>query len=104
MYVKNSEYLSKYTGIEIDEAIGQMHDIEGEIGKGTVTFVQAGVVKGSINVNQHEDGTVDLSGGSLSGLDDVVVEDLENGQTLVYDSENQEWKNGNTSSVVFIDW
>ena len=114
MYIKNSEYLSKYTGLEIDEAIEHMRNVEleldkkadkTEIGNGTVTFVQGGVEKGSVTMNQKEDAIIDFGGGgSLATLDDVSLENVQNGQTILYDSQNQEWKNGNSSSVVFVDW
>ena len=144
MYIKNSEYLSKFTGAEIDDAIEHMQSIDldfdkkvdktqtingqeltgdititaedvgapllDDIGNGTVTFIQNGVEKGSITMNQKEDATIELNGGgsggssTLSGLDDVSLSSPTTGQALIYDSNEQKWKNGDASSVVFIDW
>ena len=177
MYIKNSEYLSEYTGSEIDSAIKHMQDIEieledkvdktqtinghslegdieitaqdigaaslsdigdgvitftqGDIPKGTITanqtssttialdapgdgvitFTQGGVIKGTITANQTSNTTIalELGGGgggssTLSGLTDVDVTNLEDGQALVYSSEDQKWKNGVASSVTFVDW
>lgn len=143
MYIKNSEYLSKYTGAEIDAAIEHMRNIELEfdakvdktqtinghkltgniqltpedigapsledIGNATITFIQNGIERGSITTNQKEDATIEFigggsGGGSISELSDVEIDELQNGQTLVYDSETEKWKNGSTTSVVFVDW
>ena len=177
MYIKNSEYLSEYTGSEIDAAIEHMQSIEIELeskvdktqtinghslednielnaqdvgaaslndigngtivftqgdipqgtitanqttnttialdapGDGVITFTQGGEVKGTITANQTTNTTIalELGGGgggssSLSGLSDVDVANLEDGQALIYSSEDQKWKNGVASSVTFVDW
>lgn len=142
MYIRNSEYLSKFTGAEIDEAVEHIQDVEfefekkvdktqkingkeltgditltpedigapslDEIGNASIVFKQGSNIVGTITANQTEDATIDFAagggGGSISTLSDVTLESLENGQTLVYNSQEEIWKNGNTTSVEFVDW
>ena len=143
MYIKNSEYLSKFTGVQIDEAIEHMQSIDldfdkkvdktqkingqeltgditltpedigaptlDDIGNGSIVFKQGSHIVGTITANQTENVILEFlagggGGGAISELSDVNLENLENGQTLVYNSVDEVWKNGNTSSVVFVDW
>ena len=82
-----------------------------DVGDATVTFTQGGVLKGSITMNQKTATTIALDAGggtggssTLSGLEDVSLDLPKTGQALVYDEEDQLWKNGDASSVVFVDW
>ena len=141
MYIRNSEYLSKFTGAEIDDAIEHMRGIELEfdqkvdktqtingheltgniiltpedigapsledIGNASIVFKQGDYVVGTITANQTENSVIEFSrsgGGSISEMADVELEDLEDGQTLVYSSEEEVWKNGNATCVEFVDW
>lgn len=143
MYIRNSEYLSKFTGAEIDEAIEHMQSIDldfdkkvdktqtingqeltgdiiltpedigapslNDIGDASIVFKQGNKIIGTITTNQTENATLEfLSGGggagSISDLSDVELIDLKDGQTLLYNEENEVWKNGNATSVEFVDW
>ena len=141
MYIRNSEYLSKFTGAEIDEAIEHMqsidldfdkkvdktqtingHELTGDIiltpedigapslddiGDASIVFKQGNYVVGTITTNQTEDAILEFlesGGGAISELADVDLENLEDGQTLIYNSEDEVWKNGNATSVEFVDW
>ena len=141
MYIRNSEYLSKFTGAEIDEAIEHMQSIDldfdkkvdktqtingkeligdiiltpedigapsfDDIGDASIVFKQGNYVVGTISANQTENVTLEFlegGGGAISELADVNLENLEDGQTLIYNSEDEVWKNGNATSVEFVDW
>ena len=74
------------------------------IGNGTITITQGGVSKGTFSVNQKGNATIALESGGGSGgassmadLSDVALDNLENGQTLIYNSEEQKWENSNSS-------
>jgi hypothetical protein len=82
-----------------------------DIGNGTIVFTQGDIPQGTITANQTTNTTIalELGGGgggssTLSGLSDVDVSNLEDGQALIYSSEDQKWKNGVASSVTFVDW
>ena len=85
-----------------------------DIGNALITFTQGGQVKGSITANQTEPVTIDFEqgggGGSgsstLSGLEDVELINIEDGQILTYSTEENKWINqdNNVPSIVFVDW
>lgn len=74
------------------------------IGNGTVTITQGGVNKGTFTLNQKTNTTIALESGggggsasSMADLADVSLDNLANGQTLVYNSDVQKWENSNSS-------
>lgn len=180
MNIQSSEYLSRFTGAEIDSAIEHMQNIElefdekvdktqtingiplngdititaqdtgavtpeelngkvdktqtingkalsgnitltaqdvgaattSDIGNALITFTQGGDVKGTITANQTEPVTIDFEQGggtgssTLSGLEDVTLVNIEDGQILTYSTEENKWINqeNTATSVVFVDW
>ena len=75
------------------------------VGNGTITITQGGVQKGTFNVNQKTNTTIALESGggggggasSMADLTDVSLDNLLNGQTLIYNATNSKWENSNSS-------
>ena len=81
--------------------------VDNFVGDGIITITQGGVQKGTFNVNQKTNSTIALESGggsggasSVSDLSDVSLDNLSNGQTLIYNSDNNMWENGDSASSV----
>lgn len=74
------------------------------VNNSTISFTQGGVSKGSFTLNQSTAATIalDAGGGSLSGLSDVTITSVSNGQVLKYDSTASKWINGSGGATITL--
>lgn len=61
-----------------------------------------GGIKVGNNLSIEQDGTLNATGGSLSGLSDTNIESVANNQVLKYNGSLQKWVNSDTGKSLFV--
>ena len=77
--------------------------LNAETGAIAVPFAKAnakGLVQPDGTTITINNGVISAGGGAIATLSDVTLTNLANGQTLVYNSTNQKWQNGNIASAL----